>query len=327
MSQTCPDISVIICTQNRSESLKVTLECLASSLCDGIQVEVIIVDNAGRDNTREVATSFKDRIPLRYVYEPRVGVYGKSHALNRALDSGCLGEIIAVLDDDMSPHPDWFKGVSAICMRWPEADIFAGKTYIIWPEGNVPGWARNTKLQSWIFSAVGVGDLDSPLAKGRWFSGNHFWFRSRIIDRGHRFRDLWLTEPDFQLSMAELGYRGISGPDALAGHRVQPELLKKKAAIDRAKKVGVFYARLRLDPYRGRIKQARLFQKHPMLARLFCLFNHIRWGFMFLASYLYPSDDTRFVRRLIALERISAYQEYLGTAKRMKEYSIWKGNR
>ena len=153
MSQPCPFISVIICTQNRSESLKVTLECLASSFRDGIQAEVIVVDNASRDNTRDVATSFNERIPLRYMYEPVVGVYGKSHALNRALDSGGLGEIIAVLDDDMSPHPDWFKGVSAICMRWPEVDIFTGKTYTIWPEGEVPGWAKNIKLQSWIFSA------------------------------------------------------------------------------------------------------------------------------------------------------------------------------
>src|SRR5207248_3523805 len=80
------DISVIICTRNRAASLEITLECLASANRQGISAEVIVVDNAGEDHTRGVVESFTRRIPVRYLYEPALGVFGKSHALNRALD-------------------------------------------------------------------------------------------------------------------------------------------------------------------------------------------------------------------------------------------------
>src|SRR6202043_3935219 len=115
-----------------------TLECLASANRDGIRAEVIVVDNAGGDNTKEVANSFSHRIAVRYLYEPETAGYGKVHALNRALSAGGLGEIVAVLDDDMSPHLDWFQGVKAISERWPDKDLFAGNTYIIWPTDEVP---------------------------------------------------------------------------------------------------------------------------------------------------------------------------------------------
>jgi len=48
-----PDISVIICTQNRASSLQVTLEHLVAADRDGIRAEVIIVDNAGHDNDKK----------------------------------------------------------------------------------------------------------------------------------------------------------------------------------------------------------------------------------------------------------------------------------
>src|SRR5579864_4176953 len=183
MNEPVPNISVVICTRNRADSLKVTLECLASANREGILAEVIVVDNAGTDNAREVAESFNQRIRIRYLYEPRTKKFGKCHALNRALDSEGLGEIIAVLDDDMSPDPNWFRGVMALCNRWPQKYLFTGKTYTIWPSENVPGWAKKPALQSWIFSSYNVGTADAPLHEG-WYSGNHFWFRSRVLASG-----------------------------------------------------------------------------------------------------------------------------------------------
>jgi hypothetical protein len=44
MSEYPPDISAIICTQNRADSLRMTLECLASANLDGIRAEIIVVD-------------------------------------------------------------------------------------------------------------------------------------------------------------------------------------------------------------------------------------------------------------------------------------------
>src|SRR5579884_2438006 len=118
--QAYPTISVIICTRNRAASLALTLDMLADADRHQISAEIVVVDNGSEDNTRFVVESYSPSIPIRYLVEPRQGVFGKSHSLNRALEAGGLGDIIAVLDDDMSPHKDWFQGVAAACRRWPD---------------------------------------------------------------------------------------------------------------------------------------------------------------------------------------------------------------
>ena len=319
-----PEISVIIPTQNRARSLEVTLDHLAAADRDGIRTEVIVVDNAGHDNTREVADSFEHRMPVRYLYEPTLGVFGKSHALNRALDAGGLGDIIVVLDDDMSPEPGWFRGVLEISKRWPDHDLFTGVTNIVWPSPEVPDWAKKPSSQNGVFSSGSFGDADAPLKNGQWFLGGHFWFRSRALAGGMRFKDIWLTEPNFQLDLIERGFRGMAGPDAIAGHRIQPALLQREVALGRARKAGICKAQVRLQPYRRTVRQARLFHEHPWLARLFCALNGFKWGLLYLASYLYPSAGSRFERRLVALERMTLALEYLRVARQAPDYSLRK---
>lgn len=322
-----PDISVIIPTRNRAASLEITLECLASANRDGLQVEIIVVNNAGQDSTEDVVRSFSGRIPVRYLYEPILGNFGKSHALNRALDGGKLGEIVAVLDDDMSPHYDWFQGVSAIAKRWPSKDLFTGYTYIIWPCDAVPAWAKRPKLQSWLFSAGHVRNSDAQLKESRWFLGGHFWFRSRVLENGRRFKDIWVTEPDFQLDLVESGCSGVSARDAMSGHRIQPELLQKDVVTKRAKKTGECVAWLRLQPYRKNVRQARLLHSHPILGRLFCLFNHGIWWILYFISYLLPANGSGFALRLIAIERKTTYLELFRAANRLGAYSLSRRKR
>lgn len=316
------DISVVICTCNRAGSLKITLDCLCRNDRSGLDVEVVVVDNNSKDETRDTAESFHDRLPLRYLFEPEKGVYGKSHALNCAIDSGELGSIVAVIDDDISPREDWLKGVSSISGRWPDKDLFTGPSFVVWPVDPVPDWALNPAIHGWIFSA-GIGaESDYPLADGRWFSGNHFWFRSRVLAGGRRFKDIWLTEPDFMLQLAEDGFEGVVGPEAVVGHRIQTALLSKSSAIQQAVKVGKEYAELRLRPYRSKVKQAVLFRKYPLLARLFCIANGIRWQCIHRLSRLCSSADKSFVRSLIALERLTTYRHLRVIAGQMEEYKL-----
>ena len=321
--KTARDISVIICTCNRADSLKITLDCLSRNDRDGLSFEVIVVDNKSTDATRQIAESFQDQLPLRYLFEPRKGTYGKSHSLNRAIDAGGLGSLVAVIDDDISPRQDWLRGVLNISNRWPDKDVFTGSTLIVWPVEDVLGWALKPYIQGWIFSGgIHVGN-DWPLAEGRWFTGNHFWFRSRVLSGGRRFNDLWLTEPDFMLQLAEEGFEGVMGRDAVVGHRVQPVLLSKEHALRQAVKVGREYAGVRLRPCRRKVKQARLFRGHPLLARLFCIINGARWQAIFTGLKLRSSSDEGFARSLVALERMTTYRHLLTVAGQMEEYRVF----
>ena len=75
------DVTVIICSYNRCQSLAKTLESVAAStFTDGREWEVLVIDNNSKDRTREVAEEFCRRYPehFRYLFEPR---QGKSNAL------------------------------------------------------------------------------------------------------------------------------------------------------------------------------------------------------------------------------------------------------
>lgn len=327
MAEQLPDISVIIATRNRAESLRTTLASLQAADRRGLRVDVVVVDNAGTDDTRSVVESFSPRLPVRYLYEPVLGVFGKSHAVNRALDTGGLGEIIAILDDDISADPKWFQAVAAISRRWPGIDIFTGLTYIIYPAENVPEWARRPHCQGLVCSAGGFGNTDRELDPGQFCVGGHFWFRSRVLQHVPHFSDCWLTEPHFQLDLAEFGCRTVASPEAIVGHRVQAALLDRKTALIRVYDSGKQIADMRLRPYRSRVKQARMLNQHPWLGRAFCLLSHLRWRLSWAASFFHSSDAIRFERRLIATERMSTYLELFRAAGRYPEYSPWKSAR
>jgi glycosyltransferase involved in cell wall biosynthesis len=321
------DISVVICSRNRAASLQETLTCLASADRAGLRVEVVVVNNGSADATPEVVHAFGDRLPVRHVFEPRQGIYGKSHALNRALDEGRLGNIIAVLDDDMSPHPDWFQGVAALCRRWPDQDLFTGRSYVVWPANSPPATVQSRVLATWMFSIIDNGHEDKPMGNSRWFSGNHFWFRSRCLTTGIRFEDIWLTEPKFMLDLVEMGYGAVSGPDAVVGHRIQEDLLKETVIRERATMVGRSNADVRLRPYRHSVKQAHDLRQHPLLGRLFCCGKLVQAGLSWVRAKMHWSARDRFVATVIALERLTYHEQLLRTAAQMPEYRVFRRQR
>ena len=68
-----PDISIIICTRDRTESLRHTLECLLQADRTGLEVEVVVVDNGSAHGSRDCVESFAGRLPVRYLFEPEQG--------------------------------------------------------------------------------------------------------------------------------------------------------------------------------------------------------------------------------------------------------------
>ncbi len=91
-------VTVVICTRNRPILLQ---KCLAAvSRLDPAANQVLVVDNSeGDDDTRKVALAYG----ARYTLEP---VRGLSRARNRGI-AECDTDIVAFLDDDVIPAPDW----------------------------------------------------------------------------------------------------------------------------------------------------------------------------------------------------------------------------
>jgi hypothetical protein len=248
-------------------------------------------------------------LPVRYVVEPTQGNYGKSHALNRALAADRLGGLVVVLDDDMTVESGWWHGIAAISRRHPQADFFTGRGHVIWPSMELPAWASDPSLQGWLFSVRAGSATDRPLSPGQWFSGNFFWFRSRVVQAGHLFSDIWLTEPQFMLDLTESGLHGVQGPDAVVGHRIQSRLLEPEFALPRAALSGKHFARARLVPFRSSVPNAQRAARHPILARAYCAANLAYWSCRSWHLREVSGDSPRFAARLHAVQKAAASRE------------------
>src|SRR5689334_372565 len=101
-----PQVSVVVPTRNRSSLLRALLGDLTGQDAGDLKFEVLIVDSASRDDTRVVALAAAARDPrVRYIYEP---VCGASLARNRGI-AAARAPIIAFVDDDVRPAPDWVR--------------------------------------------------------------------------------------------------------------------------------------------------------------------------------------------------------------------------
>jgi glycosyltransferase involved in cell wall biosynthesis len=230
-------LSILIPSAGRLESLRELLVALAANT-GSPSYEVVLIDNGYVPQLTTAALTPFGVPNLRIL---RATLKGKSHALNRALDEGGLGEIIAVIDDDMFPAADWIDGVLAASHRLPQFEIFSGRSYVIWPSGvPVPEWTREPLVQGQLFSVIDFGASDIEFGVGiiGYPSGNHFWFRRSLLESGARFPDIWLAEACFVLTLRGQGHRGMFVPEAVIGHRIQRELIDVRTMWERARRTG-----------------------------------------------------------------------------------------
>ncbi|RME62557.1 MAG: glycosyltransferase family 2 protein, partial [Alphaproteobacteria bacterium] len=92
--------------------------------------KLVIVDNGSGDATVDIIQSFRDRLPLTMLHEPRAG---KNRALNRGLR--CVeGELVVFTGDDVVVPPDWLVQFQRLAAQYPEIAIFGGPVLPLWPQ-------------------------------------------------------------------------------------------------------------------------------------------------------------------------------------------------
>lgn len=108
-------VSVVVPARDDETHLAVCLTLLARQ--SRAPDEVVVVDNASRDATAQVAL----RHGARVVHEPRVGIPA---AVATGYDAA-RGDVILRLDADSRPGPDWVAHALDV-MRDPEVDALTG---------------------------------------------------------------------------------------------------------------------------------------------------------------------------------------------------------
>lgn len=187
-------ISIIICTRNRrkilSKTLKTIFEAIKYSHQSKRKIEVIIVDNASYDDTKEFVLKLimmYSNINLKYVIEPTVGV---SYARNTGIKNA-VGNVISFIDDDTHLTLNWVQSaILAINSQSKNKIIFGeivapklltknkiiqdlNRLNSLWSIGitnievdshslskNLPIMVNNSLIQKKVFEKIGVFDTD-----------------------------------------------------------------------------------------------------------------------------------------------------------------------
>ncbi|HRK33111.1 MAG TPA: glycosyltransferase family A protein [Candidatus Hydrogenedentes bacterium] len=99
-------ISVVVCTYNRSDLLRLAIHSLQRQVCDGtFTYEIIIVDDASTDDSPDVISELiqHSSVPIYCVRESGKGI---AAARNAGLDAAS-GDWIAFFDDDQLADTRW----------------------------------------------------------------------------------------------------------------------------------------------------------------------------------------------------------------------------
>jgi glucosyl-dolichyl phosphate glucuronosyltransferase len=227
------DISVIICTHNRCQSLKKVLNDLEHLVIpEGLKWEVVIVDNHSNDNTKNIINEFqkKDSIPLKYIFEERKG---KSYALNTGLREAD-GEIMAFTDDDVQVHPQWLEQLIEIFKKFECLGI-GGKIIPTWTSDK-PQWLIEEgpyKLMT-VIVKYDLGKEPCEIMTPPW--GANMAFKRIAFDQYGFFRTDLGPNPvnlvrgedsEFCMRLIRGGEKIIYAPEVIVYHPVEKERTEK----------------------------------------------------------------------------------------------------
>ena len=138
-----PVVSVILCTRNRFKYLVPALESIGVHELGPELCEIIVVDNASSDSTKEyVCSRARDDPRLHYVLEPIIGL---SRARNTGIQAA-RGKHVAFLDDDAVAEPGWLSQIPiAFEKGGTDVGCVAGKVTAIWSIPRPP-WLHDSLL-------------------------------------------------------------------------------------------------------------------------------------------------------------------------------------
>ena len=223
--RTSPNISVILATRNRAESLRETLTALARQETHGaFTYEILVVDNGSTDHTRHLVEQCRANVPilLRYCYEGRSG---RPWALNRGLEHA-HGQFLAFTDDDVLPTPTWLTALWR-CFHEEQADGVAGRVLPHWTAPR-PDWLTDDVVKR----IGGLGYLDyGPCRlslldhhRARWFGGNMAIRREVIRKIGvYDTRMVRAQDTEYCRRCVRHGLKVAYEPAALVYHKIGVE--------------------------------------------------------------------------------------------------------
>ncbi len=243
-----PDISIVVCTQNRAEMLRGALASLFDLTTNGFAYEIVVIDNGSKDHTQQVIAEAarESKHLLRGICEPERGIVP---ARNRGIRESC-GRWIAFFDDDQLADSRWLvelhDGVTAKRCR-----VAGGAVYLSFPSG----CAR--KLDPTVRMLLGEAKLGKePCPYGGRLTpgcGNLIVERTVFDEVGifERTVDGRGEDTDLFSRIEQAGIAAWYFPSAIVHHLTPPERLTHAYLLNLARRMGAGIAARQAAQYSG----------------------------------------------------------------------------
>ncbi|MEQ8264470.1 glycosyltransferase family 2 protein [Pseudohaliea sp.] len=234
--------SIILATRNRLALLEQTLASIAQLDTEGIEWELIIVDNDGGESASSTIELFSSRLPIKALHEPKPG---KNRALNKALDHA-NGELFLFLDNDVSLPSGWLKGYLDAATRWPDDDIFGGPVWPVFPAGT-PEWMASARFPfaAMAFGRYEPGVIEGPVSNPPY--GANLAMRAGVFEDVRYNPDVGPdgtknyrmgSETELLLRLAQKGHRFIFVPEVSVNHVITADQTEVDWLVRRATRDG-----------------------------------------------------------------------------------------
>lgn len=236
-------ITLIFATFNGQETLPKMLDAFLDLEIPECGMEIIAVDNASTDKTRDVIISYRDKLSITYLYEEKKG---KNYALNKALDIA-QGDLFVFTDDDIIPSRDWLTEITACADTNKKYHIFAGRILPKWPKE--PSF-HNTFSQGMksICYAITRDDLQDGEIDAKWVWGANMAVRAEVFENGTRFNTgigpdgsssySMGSETELTRRLQSLGYKSHFSNKAAVRHMIRLHQMPWRWMKQRAKRYG-----------------------------------------------------------------------------------------
>jgi len=220
-------VSVLVCTRNRAGSLEATLRrFFAQRFAGGYEFELLVVDNASTDETKQVVERCVAQHPglARYLFEQRRGL---TYARNTGL-LAARGEVIVFTDDDVLVSEDWLDEIHREFAGNQSLRMLSGRVLLAGaelqqvsllqsderasfglPDGVNFVMGANMAFRREVFDRIGLFDV--RLGAGRFFAGSD---DVELIYRG-----------------LKAGYKLLYAPNVLVHHNHDRVTLKQACRL------------------------------------------------------------------------------------------------
>jgi glycosyltransferase involved in cell wall biosynthesis len=240
------ELSVVLCTHNRAHLLPEVISSLSTQSLEPDRFEILVIDNASIDDTRQVVSSLCEQISnLRYEYEAITGLsFARNSGIQRA-----AGRILCFIDDDAIADSKWLEHILRDFQETSSMCALGGPVLLAWPSGHRPDWIPS-QLVSY-YSQIDLGSRKRELSPPEYPFGTNMAMRRSCAlavggfntSLGRRGKSLMSGEErDFFLRLQRDGCVVAYNPDTFVTHRVQRERLSRTWLMKRVFAQGRFVA-------------------------------------------------------------------------------------